>query len=116
LSDTSGGRRRLDAYIAEQGAAYEPSMVARGDYGRASGAAALTELLGRHPDLDAVFAANDMMAAGAIATLMDPQLTTMRQPFGRISEEMVRLLLRVIDGDRPATIILPTDLVIRASA
>lgn len=100
----------------------------------------MTELLGRHPDLDAVFAANDMMAAGAIdvltgagrrvphdvavagfddapvATLMDPQLTTMRQPFGRISEEMVRLLLRVIDGDRPATIILPTDLVIRASA
>ena len=138
--DTSGGRRRLDAYIAEQGAAYEPSMVARGDYSRASGAAAMTELLSRHPEIDAVFAANDMMAAGAIdvltnagrrvphdvavagfddapiATSMDPQLTTMRQPFGRISEEMVRLLLRVIDGERPATIILPTDLIIRASA
>ena len=100
----------------------------------------MTELLERHPDLDAVFAANDVMAAGAIdvllasgrrvpedvavggfddapvATTTTPALTTMHQPFERISEEMVRLLLRVIDGERPAAIVLPTDLVVRESA
>lgn len=139
-ADTSGGIRRLEAYVAEQSESFDESMVARGDYGRASGAAAMEELLARHPKIDAVFAANDVMAAGAIdvlkragrrvpedvavagfddapvATTTDPQLTTMRQPFERISEEMVRLLLRVIEGERPAAIILPTDLVVRASA
>jgi len=138
--DTSGGMRRFEAYADELGAAFDPSYVARGDYSRASGAQAMTELLQRHPDLDAVFAANDVMAAGAIdvllasgrrvpedvavggfddapvATQTTPALTTMHQPFERISEEMVRLLLRVIDGERPAAIVLPTDLVVRDSA
>ena len=138
--DTSGGMRRFDAYADERGDAFDESYVARGDYSRASGALAMTTLLDRHPDLDAVFAANDMMAAGAIdvllargrrvpedvavggfddapvATASTPALTTMHQPFERISEEMVRLLLRVIDGERPAAIVLPTDLVVRESA
>jgi DNA-binding LacI/PurR family transcriptional regulator len=138
--DTSGGMRRYQAYVEELGTAFDESYVARGDYSRASGAAAMTDLLARHPDLDAVFAANDVMAAGAIdvllaagrrvpedvavggfddapvATTTTPALTTMHQPFERISEEMVRLLLRVIDGERPAAIVLPTDLVVRDSA
>ena len=138
--DTSGGMRRYEAYVDERADAFDESYVARGDYSRASGAAGMTELLARHPDLDAVFAANDVMAAGAIdvllasgrrvpedvavggfddapvATTTAPALTTMRQPFDRISEEMVRLLLRVIDGERPAAIVLPTDLVVRQSA
>lgn len=40
----------------------------------------------------------------------------MRQPFDRVSSEMVRLLLQVIEGERPASIVLPTDLVVRDSA
>lgn len=138
--DTSGGMRRFEAYADELGDAFDESYVSRGDYSRASGALAMIELLGRQPDLDALFVANDMMAAGAIevllrsgrrvpedvavggfddapvATATTPTLTTMHQPFERISEEMVRLLLRVIDGERPAAIVLPTDLVVRESA
>ena len=138
--DTSGGMRRYEAYVDELGDAFDESLVSRGDYSRASGALAMTELLERHPDLDAVFAANDVMAAGAldvllasgrrvpddvavggfddapVATTTTPRLTTMHQPFERISEEMVRLLLQVIDGERPAAIVLPTDLVVRDSA
>ncbi|MCU1445990.1 LacI family DNA-binding transcriptional regulator [Cryobacterium sp.] len=138
--DTSGGMRRYQAYADALGDALDESYVARGDYSRGSGAAAMTELLARHPDLDAVFAANDVMAAGAIdvllasgrrvpedvavggfddapvATTTTPALTTMHQPFERISEEMVRLLLQVIDGERPAAVVLPTDLVVRDSA
>ena len=138
--DTSGGMRRFEAYADELGTDFDASYVARGDYSRISGSQAMTALLDRQPDLDAVFVANDMMAAGAVdvllasgrrvpedvavggfddapvATLTTPGLTTMHQPFERISEEMVRLLLRVIDGERPAAIVLPTDLVVRDSA
>ena len=39
----------------------------------------------------------------------------MRQPFRRISAEMVRLLLGRIAGEPPATVILPTELVVRKS-
>jgi len=138
--DTSGGIRRLEAYRADRGADFDERLVAYGDYGRQSGARAMRELLERAPDLDAVFAANDIMAAGAldvlktsgrrvpedvalagfddapVAVTTTPQLTTMRQPFERISEEMVRLLLRLIEGERPAAITLPADLVVRESA
>ncbi len=40
----------------------------------------------------------------------------MRQPYDRISAEMVRLLLGIIAGESPATVILPTELVRRVSA
>ena len=43
---------------------------------------------------------------------MDDQTPEME----RISAEMVRLLLAVIAGERPAAITIPTELVIRESA
>jgi len=139
-ADTPGGLIRLDGYRAELGDEYDPTLVAHGDYSRASGDVAMRELLAVHPDLDAVFAANDRMAAGAldalrdlgrrvpddvavggfddssVATQTEPPLTTMRQPFDRISAEMVRLLLQVIAGEKPATITLPTEMVVRGTA
>jgi DNA-binding LacI/PurR family transcriptional regulator len=45
-----------------------------------------------------------------------PALTTIRQPYHRISSEMVRLLLAGIDGGQPSAVILPTELVRRESA
>jgi DNA-binding LacI/PurR family transcriptional regulator len=44
-----------------------------------------------------------------------PELTTIRQPWDRISAEMVRVLLAQIGGEDPAAVILPTELVKRAS-
>ena len=100
---------------------------------------AMTKLLEANPDLDAVFVASDLMAVGAIDALTRagkrvpddvavvgfddspaaltarPPLTTVRQPYRRISEEMVRLLLARLDGQDPAAVILPTELVVRAS-
>ncbi len=136
--DTSGGIRRLEAYRADQGADLDEALIAHGDYSRESGAKAMRELLNRAPDLDAVFAGNDLMALGALEVLrdagrqtpgdvavvgfddinasLDAKLTTVRQPFDRISEEMVRLLLDVISGKKPAAITIPTELVIRESA
>ncbi|MGC0272022.1 substrate-binding domain-containing protein [Pseudactinotalea sp. Z1739] len=104
-----------------------------------SGARAMAELLDRVPDLDAVLAASDLMAAGALTTLrkdglnvpgdagvagfddtgpaarLDPPLTTMHQPFDRIGAEMIDLLLQVMDGGDQASLTLPADLVVRRS-
>ncbi len=138
--DTSGGTGRLAGYRAELGADYDDGLVAVGDYSRASGVAAMTDLLERGAEFDAVFVANDLMAAGALDVLAqagrrvpqdvavggfddspvarqtDPPLTTMRQPFERIAQEMVRVLLEMIDGRSPARVGLPTELVVRGSA
>ena len=138
--DTSGGIRRLEAYRNHQGADVDETLVAFGDYSRESGAKGMRDILNRAPDVDAVFAANDLMALGALEVLKEagrrvpedvavagfddvkvsattvPTLTTVRQPFERISAEMVRLLLAVIGGERPAAITIPTELVVRESA
>ena len=141
--DTPGGVERLLGYremLAEHGVRYDKRLVASGDYSRASGESCMQELLARVPDLDAVFVASDLMADGAliaikragrripddiavggfddapVAVTADPQLTTIRQPWARISETMVRLLLAQINGEGTATVILPTELVIRTSA
>ena len=45
------------------------------------------------------------------ATSARPALTTVRQPWKRICEEMVRLLLALLNGQEPAAVILPAELV-----
>ncbi|WP_231979708.1 LacI family DNA-binding transcriptional regulator [Tessaracoccus coleopterorum] len=130
---------RLRGY-KEQVGSVDPSLIEEGDFTWDSGAEATRRLLERAPDIDAIFAANDLMAAGAIAVLNEqgrrvpedvavvgfddssvalattPQLTTLRQPFDRVSREVVRLLLEVIDGLAPAAMSLPLELVVRGSA
>lgn len=137
--DTSGGTDRLVGYRDAMGPAYDETLVAHGDYTHASGLAAMEHLLHTAPDLDAVFVCSDLMAAAALtvlrregrtvpgdvavvgfddstyATATDPPLTTVRQPWERISEEMVRLLLDLIDGGQPLSMSVPTKLVVRGS-
>lgn len=137
--DTPGGRFRLEGYRLEMGGDLDEDLVAYGDYSAASGSAAMEELLRRAPDLDAVFAASDLMAAGAMATLrkhgrrvpddvavggfddsglaetLDPPLTTMHQPFDRISAEMVSILLDLLAGAHQKSVTMPANLVVRRS-
>jgi len=116
-----------------------PGLVERADYTRQGGARAMTALLDRCPDLDAVFAASDLMAAGAldvlrergrrvpddvavvgyddlteIAESTDPPLTTVHQDVA----EMGRLLARLLfdPATEPAAVVVPTQLTVRASA
>ena len=141
--DMVGGVDRLQGYteaLVSHGLTVEPSRIVHGDWGRASGGAAMRRLLEQAPDLDGVFAASDAMAAGALPVLrdagrsvpgdvrvvgfddsglaatLDPPLTTVRHPLDRISEEMVRLLTDVIAGRTPLSITVPTSLVLRASS
>ncbi len=138
--DTPGGRFRLVGFREEMGALFDPDLVQQGSYEQSSGDAAMARLLERAPDIDAVFAASDVMAVGAIAALRragkrvpddiavagfddsglaethDPPLTTVRQPWAEISHTMVDMVLDVIAGRAREPIVLPTTLIIRESA
>jgi LacI family transcriptional regulator, repressor for deo operon, udp, cdd, tsx, nupC, and nupG len=138
--DTPGGRFRLVGFREEMGALFDPALVEQDVYSSEAGAAAMTRLLERAPDIDAVFVASDVMAVGAIAAIRrsgrrvpddiavagfddsglaathDPPLTTMRQPWGEISAAMVDMVLQVIAGGSPEPLVLPTTLVVRESA
>ncbi|MFE9369240.1 LacI family DNA-binding transcriptional regulator [Streptomyces sp. NPDC006711] len=124
----------------------DPALVAEGAFTSESGAEAMSQLLARRPDLDAVFAGNDLMASGALRVLRDsgrrvpedvalvgfddmasvaeatdPPLTTVRQEIEEMGRLMARLLLRGLDQGGavvapPASVITPTALVRRASA
>ncbi|KMO97821.1 LacI family DNA-binding transcriptional regulator [Streptomyces roseus] len=124
----------------------DPALIAEGDFTATGGAEAMAALLERCPDLDAVFAANDLMATGALRVLRerglavpadvalvgfddaelvaetaDPPLTTVRQDIEGMGRLMAQLLLRTLNreqGDRavPASVVTPTALVRRGSS
>ncbi|MFJ9031729.1 LacI family DNA-binding transcriptional regulator [Streptomyces sp. NPDC102274] len=122
--DQTSATDRLDGYrdvlLGEN-----PALIAEGAFTEESGALAMTELLERCPDLDAVFAANDLMASGAlrvlkergiavpdevalvgfddmdsVAAVTDPPLTTVQQDIEGQGRLMARLLLRGLDRER----------------
>lgn len=139
-TDTPGGRFRLAGFRDELGDRFDPDLVEQGTYDRASGAAALARLIARAPDIDAVFAASDVMAVGAIEALRragrhvpqdvavagfddsglaathQPPLTTVRQPWALIASTMVDMLLDVIAGTPREPAVLPVTLVVRETA
>ena len=106
---------------------------------RDGGYVAMTELLDREIDVQAVFAVNDVMAVGAmaalrehghsvpqdmalagfddIATLRDiqPPLTTVRLPLVRLGRRALELALDRIDGAQPVSLTVPGEVVVRAS-
>ncbi|WP_062380194.1 LacI family DNA-binding transcriptional regulator [Demequina pelophila] len=138
--DTPGGRYRLAGFREELGERFTPALVAPGDYSRESGRAAMRALLAAPERPDAVFAASDLMALGALETLREaglrtpedvavagfddareaatanPPLTTVHQPFEDIAAQMVDLLVGIIDGGEVAARTLPGSLVVRDSA
>jgi DNA-binding LacI/PurR family transcriptional regulator len=143
--DMGAGVARLAGYrqaVEAAGLACDDGLVGYGDFSEDSGAAAARELLVRRPDLDALFAASDLMASGAMRVLKesgrripddvavvgfedsvvarqtDPPLTTVYQPVEEMGREMARLLTERIRGDagEGASVLLDTHLVRRVSA
>ena len=143
--DMAAGVDRLQGYrdaIRQSGLLTDESYEQVGDFGQESGAIGMQALLDRHPELDAVFCASDVMAPGAlrilrqmrrrvpqdvavvgyddssIATSTVPALSSVRQPDEEMGREMARLLLSKIDSPESGVrrVILTTELVIRASS
>ncbi|TVZ05365.1 LacI family transcriptional regulator [Trebonia kvetii] len=142
--DMAPGIDRLLGYRQALGAAavLDPGMIAYGDFSAMSGQHALFRLIDHRPGIDAVFAASDLMAAGALHALRrlgrrvprdvavigfdglpaaqqtDPQLTTVRQPVAAMGTCMVsELLAQIADpGRKPAQVVLGTELILRGSA
>jgi DNA-binding LacI/PurR family transcriptional regulator len=143
--DMAPGVDRLAGYreaLREAKLAHEPELEAVADFTQEGGAAAMERLVRARPDIDAVFAASDQMAAGAlsvlaasgrrvphdvalagfddsaVATTTSPALTSVRQPVEEMGEEMARLLVAAIERSDPAPrrVILATQLIRRASS
>jgi DNA-binding LacI/PurR family transcriptional regulator len=102
----------------------------------------MEQLLVRHPDVDGVFVANDLMAQGALLVLGEhgrrvpdevavvgfddssvalacrPRLTTVRQPVEDMGAAMATLLLAQVEHpeELPSAVVFEPRLVVRDSA
>ncbi len=125
--------------LAGRGRNVDKTLIVDSDFTEAGGFYAMQQLLPAKPD--AVFAASDLMAIGAMraareaglsipgdiafvgfddippATQHDPQLTTVRQPIVQFGFNAVEILIDLIEnGIEPARhIVMETELVIRDS-
>jgi DNA-binding LacI/PurR family transcriptional regulator len=144
-ADMAPGVDRLAGYrdaLVEGGLGTDPNLEVVSDFTQAGGASAMERLLAARPDIDAVFAASDLMAAGAlavltaagrrvpkdvaivgfddspVATTTQPNLTSVRQPIEEMGHEMARLLIDAVEGADPVPrrVILATELIERASS
>jgi LacI family transcriptional regulator len=132
----TGYRQALDAH----GLPFDPCLVVAGDYDRAVAEASISRLLRAGVDFDAVFAADDETALGALAALgaagkrvpeevsvagfddqrmsayLTPPLTTVRAPTEEVGRQAARQLVNLVK-QKPVEplILLPTELVIRRS-
>ncbi|MCO5309043.1 MAG: LacI family transcriptional regulator, partial [Austwickia sp.] len=121
--DMSAGVDRLAGFRRGLGRRFRPRLVENGEFTLDSGAAAMARLLHQDRAIDGVFAASDLMAIGAMATLRkfgrsvpddvavvgfddidlaalsSPSLTTIRQRTTDQGRAMVRLLLSRVAPD-----------------
>jgi LacI family transcriptional regulator len=134
------GVDRLEGYrkaLTDRGRNVEESLIAEGDFTEEGGFYAMQRLFSAKPD--AIFAASDIMAVGAIraaqetglripddiafvgfddvplANHRDPKLTTIRQPVYQFGHSAVDLLIDLIENGRePARrVMMGTELIIR---
>jgi DNA-binding LacI/PurR family transcriptional regulator len=137
---------RFEAYreaLAEQAIAFDPKLVAPGDFSPEAGEKAVALFLGERKldvgAIDAIVAADDTMAFGAMQALEKrkvripsqiavvgfddleearftaPPLTTIRQPLREQGAAGVRLLIKQLQGEPPEDSALSTMTMIRRS-
>lgn len=141
LSMPAGVDRVTGYREALREAGLEPVAIEDGDFTADAGAAAMRRILDSGVEFDALFCASDLMARGALATLaragirvpedvaivgfddspvataIQPNLTTVRQPSRGQGEKMADVLLSLLSGGQPDRVtVLDTELVVRDSA
>ncbi len=132
--------RGLQDALQAVGLALDPRLVVLGDFSTVSGEHAGHTLLAHPNPPTAIFALNDRMAIGvvraatargmrvpeqlsvvgfddiALATLLTPQLTTVRQPGYLLGETAAETLFALLDPQLTTpSAIIPTELIIRGS-
>jgi LacI family transcriptional regulator len=137
----STGRERHDAFIdalPRHGLAVDPELITFGDFRLASGTEAAERLLAVSDRPTALLAADNLMAEGALTTIrrqglrvgsdveviafddiewfahMDPPVSVIAQDAGAVGRRAVELLLRVIAGELPESVVLPTRFIDRS--
>jgi len=131
----------LDAH-RKFGLAVRPEYMAAGNFDEESGYAAATKILNSNPRPTAIFAANDLMAIGALkaaknlslvvpddlslcgfdnihsSSHTDPPLSTVKLPAFQMGQLACQLLLQLIRGEEPEArqLLLPTELIVRQSS
>jgi LacI family transcriptional regulator len=137
------GCDRYEGYrkaLQDWGLPVNPDLVLDGGFSEDASSQAMLQLLEKGPD--AVFAASDIMAQGALRVLqsqgvripedialtgfddmpfaerLDPSLTTIRQPIQKTGTVAVEILIDLINnpGSSKRQIILPTELIVRDSS
>ncbi|MEJ8543786.1 LacI family DNA-binding transcriptional regulator [Brevibacillus borstelensis] len=122
--ETATGKERLLGYedSVRHFEWFTPSLMVPGHFRINGGMEAVEQLLARHPDVDGIFAGNDLMALGALKKLQqmglsvpdqvalcgfdgieltvitEPELTTISQPIYDMGALSTRLLIQKIEG------------------
>ncbi|MEA4907759.1 MAG: LacI family transcriptional regulator [Chloroflexi bacterium] len=143
-SNSNSAQKRLEGFKAALKAAnlpYDASLVESSPPDTESGHTAAGNLLAAHPEIDAIFAFNDLVAMGALqycleigkqvpqdiaimgvddiplASIVRPKLTTLHFNQNYIGRLAMRTLLEIVAGEAsPASIRIEPELYVRESA
>ena len=143
--DMAPAQDRLAGYrsaLAEAGIDNDAALELAGDFDQVVSAEVVERLIAAGGTFDAVFAASDAMALGAmsairraglrvpqdvaivgyddsaLALFSDPPLSSVRQPIEEMGREMARAMLAQLGTSRqvPRSVVLATELVVRGSS
>lgn len=143
--DNPAATDRLLGYrrgLSNAGLAQDDTLVGIGNWGFKSALVAASNILESHPDVDAIYASNDLMASAAmqvlkeagrstpgdvaivgfddtpLASSLTPKLSSVRQDPEQYAKGLGDLLLAQISDDeaKPQSTILPTQIVWRESS
>jgi len=143
--DMAPSQDRLSGYrsaLAEAGIHHDPALELAGDFDQGIAREVVERFIAAGGKFDAVFAASDAMALGAmtaaqraglrvpqdvavvgyddspLAQFSDPPLSSVRQPIEEMGREMARAMLAQLGASRqvPRSVVLATELVVRGSS
>lgn len=137
----STGRQRYDEFtdaLPRHGVDVDQSLITFGDFQEESGVRAAEQLLSASELPTAIIAADNLMALGALAAVrtrglrlgsdievvafddieylahFDPPVSVIAQDAGAVGHCAVELLMSVINGDEPESVVLPTRFIDRS--
>jgi DNA-binding LacI/PurR family transcriptional regulator len=141
--DASAGLDRLNGYKQahqEHGLEVNSELIAQANWSFESAKIMTLRLLARHPEIDGIFAANDIMAIAAIAAIQErgrrvpddiavvgfddsllsqthrPAITTVRQDIIGLGAAAAETMIALLQDREPVIDFLPTEIMIRETA